>query len=72
MIFFYFQGDINEKDTMRETLYTNWASLGKWYRYQPLDYVKEYFGVKIGKSVRNNTALFIKKLNIKKGFLILK
>lgn len=20
----------------------------KWYRYQPLDYIKEYFGVKIG------------------------
>lgn len=33
---------------MREALYTNWASVKKWYRYQPLDYVKEYFGVKIG------------------------
>lgn len=33
---------------MRNTLYLHWASLCKWYRYQPLDYVKEYFGVKIG------------------------
>nr|XP_014087850.2 anoctamin-1 isoform X1 [Bactrocera oleae] len=41
-------GEITEKGTMREALYTNWASVKKWYRYQPLDYVKEYFGVKIG------------------------
>lgn len=33
---------------MRNTLYDHWASVRKWYRYQPLDYVKEYFGVKIG------------------------
>lgn len=33
---------------MRHTLYTHWASVRKWYRYQPLDYIKEYFGVKIG------------------------
>ncbi|XP_030556231.1 anoctamin-1 isoform X2 [Drosophila novamexicana] len=41
-------GEINEKGTMRELLYTNWASVKKWYRYQPLDDIKEYFGVKIG------------------------
>ncbi|XP_050316664.1 anoctamin-1 isoform X4 [Bactrocera neohumeralis] len=41
-------GEITEKGTMREALYTHWASVKKWYRYQPLDYVKEYFGVKIG------------------------
>lgn len=33
---------------MRHKLYTKWASLFKWYRYQPLDYIKDYFGVKIG------------------------
>ena len=33
---------------MRHLLYSKWASLTKWYRYQPLDYIKEYFGVKIG------------------------
>ncbi|XP_065355056.1 anoctamin-1 isoform X1 [Calliphora vicina] len=41
-------GEIYEKHTMRHSLSTNWASISKWYRYQPLDYVKEYFGVKIG------------------------
>ncbi|KAL9888568.1 anoctamin 1 isoform 2-T2 [Glossina fuscipes fuscipes] len=41
-------GEITEKYTMRNTLYDHWASVRKWYRYQPLDYVKEYFGVKIG------------------------
>lgn len=33
---------------MRHTLHTHWASVRQWYRYQPLDYVKDYFGVKIG------------------------
>ncbi|XP_037944876.1 anoctamin-1 isoform X2 [Teleopsis dalmanni] len=41
-------GEISEKGTMREKLYTHWSSINKWYRYQPLDYIKEYFGVKIG------------------------
>ncbi|XP_013110531.1 anoctamin-5 isoform X2 [Stomoxys calcitrans] len=41
-------GEVTEKNTMRHTLYTHWASIRKWYRYQPLDYIKEYFGVKIG------------------------
>lgn len=33
---------------MRCLLYHEWAAVRKWYRYQPLDYIKEYFGVKIG------------------------
>ncbi|ALC47465.1 CG16718 [Drosophila busckii] len=41
-------GEITEVGTTRELLYSNWASVRKWYRYQPLDDVKEYFGVKIG------------------------
>ncbi|KAH8406732.1 hypothetical protein KR222_008167 [Zaprionus bogoriensis] len=41
-------GEITEEGTMRELLYTNWACVKKWYRYQPLDDIKEYFGVKIG------------------------
>ncbi|XP_034487339.1 anoctamin-1 isoform X2 [Drosophila innubila] len=41
-------GEITEVGTMRELLYSNWASVRKWYRYQPLDDIKEYFGVKIG------------------------
>ncbi|XP_065094795.1 anoctamin-1 [Ochlerotatus camptorhynchus] len=41
-------GEINVHGSMRHLLYTKWAAVSKWYRYQPLDYVKEYFGVKIG------------------------
>nr|XP_022909053.1 anoctamin-4 isoform X2 [Onthophagus taurus] len=40
-------GDLNDRGTMRHLLYEEWTSLRKWYKYQPLDYVKEYFGVKI-------------------------
>uniref|UniRef100_A0A6P4EU05 Anoctamin n=2 Tax=Drosophila rhopaloa TaxID=1041015 RepID=A0A6P4EU05_DRORH len=41
-------GEITETGTMRALLYKHWASLYKWYRYQPFDDIKEYFGVKIG------------------------
>ncbi|XP_072402314.1 anoctamin-5-like isoform X2 [Diabrotica undecimpunctata] len=41
-------GDLKHSDSARSLLYTEWAALRRWYRYQPLDYVKEYFGVKIG------------------------
>ncbi|KAK9737785.1 Calcium-activated chloride channel [Popillia japonica] len=40
-------GDLKTAGSMRYLLYTEWSSLRKWYKYQPLDYVKEYFGVKI-------------------------
>lgn len=45
---FYLQGEITIPGSMRHLLYTRWAAVSKWYCYQPLDYVKEYFGVKIG------------------------
>ncbi|CAL7952011.1 unnamed protein product [Xylocopa violacea] len=41
-------GDLQSPDSMRYLLYKEWASLRKCLHYQPLDYVKEYFGVKIG------------------------
>ncbi|XP_078050290.1 anoctamin 1 isoform X1 [Augochlora pura] len=41
-------GDLQSPESMRYLLYTEWASLKKCLHYQPLDYVKEYFGVKIG------------------------
>ncbi|KAH8256409.1 hypothetical protein KR032_006344 [Drosophila birchii] len=41
-------GEITETGTMRALLYKHWACVHKWYRYQPLDDIKEYFGVKIG------------------------
>ncbi|XP_018567223.1 anoctamin-5 isoform X2 [Anoplophora glabripennis] len=40
-------GDLKIPGSTRNLLYTEWASICKWYRYQPLDCVKEYFGVKI-------------------------
>lgn len=44
----YDQGELRVRGSLRNTLYTEWAAVGKCFRYQPLDYVKEYFGVKIG------------------------
>ncbi|XP_058802461.1 anoctamin-1 isoform X2 [Phymastichus coffea] len=41
-------GNLKSPDSMRYLLYTEWASLQKMLHYQPLDYIKEYFGVKIG------------------------
>uniref|UniRef100_A0A663MUY8 Anoctamin n=1 Tax=Athene cunicularia TaxID=194338 RepID=A0A663MUY8_ATHCN len=32
----------------RHLLYECWASWGVWYKYQPLDLVRRYFGEKIG------------------------
>uniref|UniRef100_A0A8C3SNI2 Anoctamin n=1 Tax=Chelydra serpentina TaxID=8475 RepID=A0A8C3SNI2_CHESE len=31
----------------RQVLYRFWAQWGCWYRYQPLDHIREYFGEKI-------------------------
>ncbi|XP_011697845.1 PREDICTED: anoctamin-1 isoform X2 [Wasmannia auropunctata] len=41
-------GSLHTPDSMRYLLYSEWASLRKCLHYQPLDYIKEYFGVKIG------------------------
>ncbi|XP_038208784.1 anoctamin-1-like isoform X2 [Zerene cesonia] len=41
-------GDLKTPGSMRHLLYTEWASVSKCIKYQPLDYVKDYFGVKIG------------------------
>lgn len=32
----------------RQILYRHWARFSKWFKYQPMDNVKEYFGEKIG------------------------
>ena len=32
----------------RQVLYRYWARWGCWYKYQPLDHIREYFGEKIG------------------------
>ncbi|XP_061192079.1 anoctamin-4-like isoform X3 [Saccostrea echinata] len=36
------------KDNDRHLLYELWARPGRWYKYQPLDQVRNYFGEKIG------------------------
>nr|XP_031841580.1 anoctamin-1-like isoform X2 [Nomia melanderi]XP_031841581.1 anoctamin-1-like isoform X2 [Nomia melanderi] len=41
-------GDLHSPGSMRYLLYNEWASLRKCLHYQPVDYIKEYFGVKIG------------------------
>ncbi|XP_015601700.1 anoctamin-1 isoform X2 [Cephus cinctus] len=41
-------GNLHSPDSMRYLLYKEWASVKKCFHYQPLDYIKEYFGVKIG------------------------
>lgn len=43
-----FQGDLHVEGNDRSLLFKNWAALRNFYKYQPLDYVKDYFGVKIG------------------------
>ncbi|CAH8457624.1 unnamed protein product [Schistosoma rodhaini] len=37
-----------EKMNPRQILYWYWARWGCWYRYQPLDHIRSYFGEKIG------------------------
>ncbi|KAL8574872.1 hypothetical protein ACOMHN_044894 [Nucella lapillus] len=32
----------------RQVLHTYWARWGCWYKYQPLDHIRDYFGEKIG------------------------
>ena len=51
-----FQGPWKEPDhpispsklNPRQVLYKYWARWGCWYKYQPLDHIREYFGEKIG------------------------
>eukprot|EP00058_Branchiostoma_floridae_P028493 XP_002613984.1 hypothetical protein BRAFLDRAFT_67435 [Branchiostoma floridae] len=37
-----------EQLNRRQVLYDYWARWGCWYKYQPLDHIREYFGEKIG------------------------
>ena len=32
---------------MRQILYEYWARYGRWFKYQPIDHVRAYFGEKI-------------------------
>ncbi|KAK7868057.1 hypothetical protein R5R35_007504 [Gryllus longicercus] len=41
-------GDYRKPGNQRSLLFSEWASVRKWVKYQPVDYIKEYFGVKYG------------------------
>ena len=41
------QGTLKEDGGKRSVLYTEWASLRKLFKFQPLDAVRDYYGVKI-------------------------
>ncbi|KAG7218117.1 hypothetical protein CRUP_008669, partial [Coryphaenoides rupestris] len=36
-----------EELNKRQVLFQYWARWSKWYKYQPLDHIREYFGEKI-------------------------
>ncbi|XP_078065325.1 anoctamin-7-like isoform X2 [Mustelus asterias] len=36
-----------EELSHRQVLYKYWACWGRWYKYQPLDHIRDYFGEKI-------------------------
>ncbi|GAB0087139.1 hypothetical protein DMENIID0001_014160 [Sergentomyia squamirostris] len=40
-------GDPKTPDSQRNLLMNEWASVNKWIRHQPLDYVRDYFGARI-------------------------
>ena len=42
-----FQGYIGDSRGMRDKLYKEWASFTKLHKFQPLDAVRDYFGVKV-------------------------
>ncbi|XP_047120031.1 anoctamin-1-like isoform X1 [Schistocerca piceifrons] len=41
-------GDFRDRSCMRGLLFHEWASVQKWIKFQPVDHVKDYFGVKFG------------------------
>ena len=43
----YFQGYIGDESGTRNLLYKEWASFTMLFKFQPLDAVRDYFGVKV-------------------------
>jgi len=41
-------GGIRTEGSQRKLLYEEWASLKKFWKYQPLDAIRDYYGVKMG------------------------
>ncbi|MCL4122986.1 UNVERIFIED_CONTAM: hypothetical protein GTU68_041731, partial [Idotea baltica] len=42
------EGDLTSGNNTRAILFKHWAQIRNFYKYQPIDHVKDYFGVKIG------------------------
>ncbi|CAH1128406.1 unnamed protein product [Ceutorhynchus assimilis] len=40
-------GDIDATGSKRNLLFHEWASVSKWIKFQPIDDIKDYFGVKL-------------------------
>ncbi|KAL1509670.1 hypothetical protein ABEB36_004376 [Hypothenemus hampei] len=40
-------GEIDDTGSKRHLLFHEWASVSKWIKFQPIDDIKDYFGVKI-------------------------
>uniref|UniRef100_T1ISC6 Anoctamin n=1 Tax=Strigamia maritima TaxID=126957 RepID=T1ISC6_STRMM len=51
-----------EQLNMRQILFEYWARWGRWYKYQPLDHIREYFGEK--------TAIYFAWLGFYTGWLL--
>lgn len=43
---FVFQGEPDDNTCLRGKLFNEWAAVSKWAMYQPIDHIREYFGVK--------------------------
>ena len=41
-------GDLQTEGSQRKLLYEEWASVSKFWKYQPLDAIRDYYGVKMG------------------------
>ena len=44
---YFQQGSFKQPGNLRNLLWNEWTAIRKGHRYQPLDYVKDYFGVKV-------------------------
>ncbi|XP_008469599.2 anoctamin-7-like [Diaphorina citri] len=44
---YYVAKDHSDQLNPRQVLYEYWARWGRWYKYQPLSHIREYFGEKI-------------------------
>ena len=41
-------GGLHTPGSQRKLLYDEWASVRKFWKYQPLDAIRDYYGVKMG------------------------